>query len=255
MAKRPSKAAISLEERGRRALHVTLRASARVAMETGVELKGLKRALEDAYVHEALERGWPLKTIGETLGVSPSKTALLSRQLKKGLMSRLAQEELALERRLEYMLWAKPMTLARLNQVLPQERYSDLSKALKVLVAEERVVRRGDGHAATYALRVDPERRPWERYLARLDGAQRGLVAAADAVRSLFVRGEEEPAQVHSLEIPVAPDRVPEAREAIERAMTALFTELQELSADEDAPGEDDVTLRLGTFWAADGED
>ncbi len=149
MAKKPVQATISPEERGRRALHVTLRASARVAMETGVELKRLKRAIEDAYVHEALERGWPLKTIGEVLNVSPSKTALLSRQLKKGLMSRMAQDELALERRLEYMLWAKPMTLARLNQVLPQERYSDLSKALKTLVAEERVVRRGDGQSAT----------------------------------------------------------------------------------------------------------
>ena len=254
MTKEPTQVTISPEERGRRALHVTLRASARVAMEAGVELKHLKRAIEDAYVHEALERGWPLKTIGETLNVSPSKTALLSRQLKKGLMSRMAQDELALERRLEYMLWAKPMTLARLNQVLPRERYTDLSKALKTLVAEERVVRRGDGLSATYTLRVDPERRPWERYLARLDGAQRGLVAAADAVRSLFVRGEEEPAQVYSLELPVAPGRVPEAREAIERAMTALVTELQGMSADDDAPGEDDVTLRLGAFWAADDQ-
>ncbi len=239
------------DERGRRALHVTLRASARVAMETGVELKRLKRAVEDAYVHEALERGWPLKQIGETLGVSASKTALLSRQLKKGLMSRVVQEELELPRRLEYMLWAKPMTLARLNQVLPNERYVDLSRALKALVEEERVERRGAGQSATYSLRVDPERRPWERYLSRLDGAQRGLSAAADAMRSLFVRGEEEPAQVYSVEVPVARERVGEARAIIERAMTELIGELQGLEGE---PGEDAVELKLGTFWAADAE-
>lgn len=244
-------------ERAQRTLHMMFRAGARVAMATGVNLRRLKGAVEDAYVQEALESGWPLKKIGEVLDVSASKTALLSRQLKQGVVSKDHTDELELDRRLEYMLWARPMTLARMNQVLPRERYSDLAKAVRRLVADERVSASDDeGQVTTYSLRVDPERRPWERYLSRLEGAQRGMRAAADAVTSLFVEESGEPAQAYSVEVQLAPEQIPQARELIEAKMNELTEALRAMD-ETGAMRVDSKPLRLGAFWAADtsGED
>ena len=114
---------LTKEERERRALFALMRPVASAAFELRAPLDWLKGAIQTATFAAGRSRGAGLREVGEALDVSISKVALLSRDFKQGMFG--SDEGEALELHIERMLSAEPLTLARLNQVLPETSISE----------------------------------------------------------------------------------------------------------------------------------
>ncbi len=194
----------------------------RLALRFELPLVGVKRAMETAYFHEARKQGLGLREICEVLGISISKAALLSKHLKEGFLDHHAT--LPLARRIEYLLWARPLTLPRLNQIMPQERFVEIEQALDALIAQGRVERLKRGPDARYRLVLDPQASAWDATVSQLDELYAALGVAWHGILARFF---EPQAQVEGLP---AFQRVRVRPQDYER-LRALLTELQEASS------------------------
>lgn len=223
---------VEQQELERRAIHALLTPAMSMAVRASAPLAWMKRAAETAYFREARRQGMSLREICALMDVSLSKVALLSRQLKQSFLDE--DQEVALTRRIEYMLWARPLTLARLNQVLPGQGFNAIERALDELVEQGRVVRHGEGSFARHELivREDGER-AWVRWLARLAALERALRVVSPAVQAVL--DEQDDAALASMKLSVEDARRLEAL-------------CDELSDRELGGGEDAVDVSI--FWA-----
>ncbi len=242
------------EERERRALFALMRPVATAAFDLRAPLAWVKGAILTATFAAGRSRGVGLREVGEVLDVSISKVALLSKDFKQGLFG--SDEEQALELHIERMLSAEPLTLARLNQVLPETSISDIEEALDRLEANGRISCEGEGDFALYHLDIDASRSDWDQLLGGSDALGGALdVVAAGVLARTGVRpnapGDEAKAGASSARVrlpkealgelsewsknPADPDGIRALADAIERAKTM----------DEDAC----VEVDLATFW------
>ena len=178
---------LTKEERERRALFALMRPVASAAFELRAPLDWLKGAIQTATFAAGRSRGAGLREVGEALDVSISKVALLSRDFKQGMFG--SDEGEALELHIERMLSAEPLTLARLNQVLPETSISDIEDALDRLEAHGRISCEGEGDFALYHLDLDEGRSEWDRLLSGIGGLRDALdVVAAGVLARAGVR-------------------------------------------------------------------
>ena len=119
-----------------RVVYALLMPPSRLAQLLRVPLKDLGEWAQMAYFHETRRRGLKMREAAELLDVSMRKVALLSKQLKKGFVD--PDETHGLPRRVEFMLWAGPLSEARIAQALELEP-SDVLTALESLQAQGRV--------------------------------------------------------------------------------------------------------------------
>lgn len=235
---------ISDAELRERVIFALLAPAARIARSFGVSLQDLKGWVETAYYRETQRpTKLTLADIGDLMDVSSSKVSLLSREYRENFMSPEVQAELP--RRIEFMLWAEPLSLARLKQVLTDVEPDDVESAVEELVADERIRPNETGRTTTYELNIETSRRAWETWLARIDGLNNALDNVTDAVFARFFEGDAS-AFARTLTFRMKP----EARERL-RAFyeEKLFPFIQQLDSEVDDEDEAQSTS-LSVFWA-----
>lgn len=218
---------------------------AQVATTLNLPLSDMKKWLETAYFQEARRRGLELKEITQVMDVSISKASLLSRQLKENFLE--SQQEHELPRRIEYMLWAQPLSEGRLSQVLPGIEADELRDALDLLVREQRIAMKQEapGLEPKYELQIKKARRVWDNWLARLDGLQNALRTVGDTVYSRFF-ATDLPAFARTLTFHIRDEDV----EALERFYEEeVFPFIENLNNAAEDSG-DAKTISLSLFWA-----
>lgn len=231
---------------GERVVYGLLRPAARVALAFGIPLKQLRDRLQMAYFHEARDRGLKLREVSDILDISPRSAALLSKQLKENFLD--VEVEVALPRRLEFLLWAEPLSTARLKQVLGDASAEAIDDALAKLEAEGRIVKEA-GPKPRWSVVRSAFRLVDERgWLSRLDGLDTLLGTIASAAWSRFF-GQPEQEQrsfARNLALRIRPGDVPALKELYEKAIWPVLQKLDE--AAKGAP--DAVPIDLAVLWA-----
>ena len=110
---------------------------ARIASHLGIPLREIKQLTELAYYREVRRRRVKMKDVSRLMSVSMSKVGLLSKQLKDHFA--VADRDYELPRRVLSVLWATPLTLARLQAALPDEEPDDVEAAVNGLLADRRI--------------------------------------------------------------------------------------------------------------------
>lgn len=235
------------EELKDRVVYGLMLPAVRLATNFHVPLAQMKRWVETAYYQETKRRGMEMKDAKEIMSVSLSKVALLSRQLKENFMRETDAYELP--RRIEYMLWAEPLTLARLNQVLPERDEEQVAAAVELLLDEGRIEPVDRTSDSAYQLCVSEDRRVWDTWLARLDGLSNALGSVADAVHARFFRGDES-AFARTLTFHVRE----EDRDELQRFYEdELFPFIAGLNSKAEESSEVSPVVSLSVFWADKG--
>lgn len=174
-----------------RLVYQLLRLAARVAAYFGFPLKVVGDWLQMAYFHELRERGLKLQDIADGLQISISKAALLSKRLKTNFMQ--GEDRVALPRQIEFLLWAEPLSQAKIEQALGDSATSEqVGRALRRLVREERVLSKDEGRRVVYVRTKQNSRLVSEDVESRLDAMDGLAVNVANAFAHVFEDGRRD---------------------------------------------------------------
>lgn len=226
-----------------RVLYALLTPALRLGFRFRVSLRALGQLVQMGAYHETRRQGLKTHEVAELLEVSARKVALLSSQLKQNFLD--AEQAHGLPRRVEFMLWAQPLSAARIKQVLPGEDAADVDAALASLLQQGRVRLEAQGRNEVYVVSkarsrlVDPE---WG---ARLDGLQTLMDTVTNAVYARFFRGDPA-AFARTLNLRVRDADLPK--------LTALYQDViwpALVALDEAAQGDDTArAMDLSLLWA-----
>lgn len=230
---------ISNEEITNRVLYAAFLPVVRLAASFRIPLSTMKKLLETAYFHEVRRRGLGVTDAIDVMHVSKSKSAQLSRQLKTNFLD--VEESVGLGRRIEYMLWAEPLSEAKIKQMLPQVDNTAIESALAELLSHERVALT-DG---AYSLLTTESRRVRDSWIRRQDGLQKAMLAVGDTIFSRFFRSDSD-SFARSLSLHVRDEDIPKLYEFYEKSLFPFLSELNE-TADESGDGRE---IGFSIFWS-----
>ncbi len=232
---------IGEEELQGRVIYALLKPAGRLARVFGVPLHQVRDLLDMAYYQEVKGKDLKMKEAASLMGVSMSKIALLARQLKENFVN----SESSLERRIEFMLWVEPLSLAKIHQVLTDASMQQVKEALARLTELGRINETSEARGSVYSLNIDQSRRVWDTWLARIDGLQNALGTVSDAVYGRFF-AKEAHAFARTLSFRVRKEDLHRLQDFYENQLFTLVTELD--AACQDAS--DEVAMGLSIFWA-----
>jgi len=150
-----------------RVIYSLLMPAVRLGLLFRFPLKEMGDLMQMAYYHEAKQQGLKMREISDQLEISMRKVAQLSKRLKRNFLR--PESDHGLPRRIEFMLWAEPLSELRIGQALPNAEPGAIEAALEQLLEQGRI-ERVVGRTVTYAV-VRSEARLVERgWLARIDG-------------------------------------------------------------------------------------
>ncbi len=235
---------ISQDELQERVIYAMFGPVSRLARAFRAPLQEIRDAAEVAYFHETRRNDMKMREVAELMQVSMSKVALLSRGLKENFLRPEVEEEL--ERRIEFMLWSEPLSLAKMQQVLTDVAGRDVKRAVRKLKSEGRIEKVEAENTWVYQLQIETDRRSWETWIARIDGLQNALRNVGDAVFARFISGDPA-AFARTLQFRVRRDKLHRLEEAYEE-LFRLVVELDQEAAE--APEEEVEELGLSMFWA-----
>lgn len=190
------------DELVRRVLYALLTPAVRLGLAFHLPIKELTDLIQMAYFHETRRRGLKMRQASELLGVSMRKVALLSRRLKQNFLQ--DQQEEGLPRRIEFMLWAEPLSEARLRQAIPDATDDELRQAIERLVEQKRI-RLVPGRTPTFEVVRSEFRLVRDHWLARIDGLNNLLGGIGNAVFARFFNDEPR-AFARTLSLRVRPE-------------------------------------------------
>jgi hypothetical protein len=221
------------------ALHLPI---VRLAFHFRVSLKRLTQLAQMAYFQHSRRQGLKLDEVAALMGVSMRKASLLSTQLKQNFL--MADQEHGLPRRLEFALWANPLSEARLCQVMPREDPKAIGEALATLKSQGRVTVIS-GRVDSYAVNRKQHRLVEDTWLARLDALDNLSASVASVVRARFF--DEDPrAFARTVSIHIREASIPRLQALYEEVIWPALVALEaEAESDPDSP-----TLDLSLIWA-----
>lgn len=235
-----SDAEIMRQEVEQHVLYATLRPAVRLARRFRMPLKEFGQWSEVGYFHEMRRRGMKMREISAALGVSMRKAALLSKQLKESFFE---PEQHGLARRIEFMVWAEPLSLARMQQAMPDEPPEEIEQALERLVEEERVIAR-QGRVVTYTVARGASRLVRASWVAKIDALNQLLDTVTGAVHARFFDADPN-AMARNLQLRVREEDLGELQRLYEELIWERLSAL-----DEAAQGcEDAVSIDLAICW------
>lgn len=229
------------DELAERVVYALLRPAVRLASAFGLPLKHVVGLLESAYFHELRRSGFTLREAGDRLQVSQRTTVRLAKDLRE----RFVQPELEhnLPRRIEFMLWARPMSEARLCQVLPEVDADEIHDALGMLLGEGRIEVRA-GRAMEYAPVSNLRKLPRDTWMRRLGGLNTLVDNVADATFGRFFRDEPR-TFARSLSFQLPRGGTERLRRWYEESVLPHIVELSD-----EATGDDVESVQLSLCWA-----
>lgn len=240
MTNRP---AISETELQRRVIYSLLRPAVRLGRRFGIGLKEMKEWVELVYYHELKDENLTLQEAADVAQVSRRKVAQLAKRLKQNFFS--PEQQAGLARRIEFMLWAGPMTEGRIRQAFRDAPEEELDVALEKLVEEERVEVSGE-RTRTFSVPRKEFRLYANNWISRVDGLNNQLGTLVHTVVGRFFEDDDRAFQ-RTLDFRVRPSDLPVLRKLYE---ATIFPRLAEL--DEAAQEEDSVPIGLSIGWAPD---
>ena len=235
------------KELSTRVLYAFIQASAELSALFGVGLKTFERLSHMAAFHVLRKRRVDLNDIAIQLGVSRRKVDQLSRLLKDHFFEQFIAPEdgEALQRRIEFILWAQPVSDSRLKQVLPDEDPIEVEAALNALIQDNRVLIKDGKYGIT-----TPERRlVRDDWLARVGGLTHQLSTVSKAAVGRFIKDDER-AFARTVSLRVRHDRLV-ALEALYR--DEIWPLLASLDAEcSDCPETESMTVNFSVCWTPD---
>ncbi len=233
---------ITQEELRDRVVYALMSPVVRFARAFGLPLTTVRDWFEMAYYHEAKRHDLKMKDMAKLMKISTSKVSLLSRALKENFIR--PEVEAALPRRIEFMLWAEPLTLAKMKQVLVDVSNDEIQEAVEELVEEGRVVREEGEFAPLFRLDISTDRRVWDTWIARIDGLNNAMRNVSDAVYARFFE-RVDTAFARTLTFHIRKSDIKRLEEHYEQ-LFELVKELDEAAEDD----EESIPLSLSVFWA-----
>ena len=234
-----ARAALELE---RRVIYSMMVPGVRLARAFGVPLKEVGEWVELGYLKELLDGGFKLKNAAELLKVSVRKVSMLSSRLRENFF--LPELEHELPARIEFMLWAEPLSRKRIKQYLSSSNEDAVDDAIDLLVEQGRI-REVDGRTTTFEVVTNEQRLVRDDLMARIDALNTLLGNVTDAVFGRFFQKDEK-AFARSLQFRVRAEDLPRLK--------ALYQEhvWRELSALDEAARQDPNAISMGATlcWA-----
>lgn len=221
-----------------------LRPAARLAVRGGFALRDIKKYMELAYYQEARRRGLKMKEIADLMSISMAKVGQLSKELKEHFLT--PELEHGVARQILSLLWAAPMTQARIAQALPEFDSDEVAAALAQLTEQGRV-RVIEGRTDTYELTGMRQRLDINPWMAKVDGLNTLLDSVSGAVGSRFFDADDR-AMVRNVAFRVRPEDVARLKKHYEDALFPLICELDD-AVDSD---EHSIPIRLSILWSPD---
>ncbi|MCA9524530.1 MAG: hypothetical protein KC609_26365 [Myxococcales bacterium] len=176
-----------MNELTQRVLYSLFRAAARTARHLEVPMRDFIRLAELAYYHEQRAQGLTMRELSERLTLSMRKIALLSKELKQNFFDPERQHDLP--RRIEFMLWAEPLSHARIVQALPELPRDEIDDAIERLRRDGRI-ESSDERTPRLRLTTGATRLQNEALWTRLGGLNSLVSNLAHTVLDRFFRRE-----------------------------------------------------------------
>lgn len=224
-----------------------LRPAARLAVRGGFALRDIKKYMELAYYQEARRRGLKMKEIADLMSISMAKVGQLSKELKEHFLE--PELEHGVPRQILSLLWAAPLSEARVIQALPEFEAPEVTSALRQLVEQGRV-RVIEGRTETYGLAASLQRLDMEPWMAKVDGLNTLLESTSQAVRARFF-DEDDRAMVRNVAFRVRPADIEKLKKHYEEHLFPLICDLDDAGVADD----ESVPIRLSILWAPDQQE
>jgi hypothetical protein len=231
--------------------HALLRPAARLATSLRVSLRTLGGWVQIAYFHELQSRGHKMREIAEHLDISMRKVALLSSQHKHTFFDVLRGAELP--RRVEFLLWARPLSRARILQTLPGVSAKAVDSALAVLVREGRLREIERSSSTVYERVSGNSRLVSSQVFARLDGLHNLLANVYNAIVRRFFHDDDR-AFARTVSARLREDDLVELRALYENVIWPKIVALENDRRDDDEAMAVDISV-LWAPGAAEGDD
>ena len=205
--------------------------------------KQVGQLLEMALFHETRKAGLKLSEASEVLDVSMRTISRMSKLLKRNFAR--PDQEHELPRRIEFMLWAGPLSEARIAQALSGiADASAISEALALLQDDGRVSRHV-GRTVTYTVTDTQRQLLSDGLLARVDALTNLTNNLLNAVYARFFEGDDR-AFARTLTFRIRPSDLPRLRALYEEHIWPTLRALDAAAAD--APEAQEVDFSL--MWA-----
>lgn len=214
----------------------------RLARKFGVSLAEIGRWVELAYFHELRRDGLTLSDAGDCLAVSRRKAADLSRMLKENFFAPEREYEVA--RRIEFMVWAEPMSRARIVQTLGDTDEDQVDEAIAQLLDEGRIVEVA-GRTPTYEIARGESRLVRNTWLAKIDALNNLLSTITDAVYARFFERDDK-ALARNLELRVRAEDLQRLRKLYEQHIWPELNELDERARSDPSA----LPMNFSVCWA-----
>ena len=230
-----------LEER---LIYALLRPAVRLAMRSRLPMKELIRLVKIAYFQELRAVGLTLQETADALDASLPTAARLSKELKRNFLK--PELEHQLPQRIEFMLWAQPLSRARLHQVLTDHPAHDIDDALDVMLEDGRLARVGD--ADVFELQAPQVRMVSDRWFVRIGSLNHILDNLSQTVVTRFF--DAKPAHeafARNLNLRVPSGAIDRLHRFYEEVLWPSLVAIDETAADEDEVHD----VRLTFFWHA----
>ena len=225
-----------------RVLYSLLSPAVLLADRFGVAVRELAQWMELAYFHRLRRGGATLQQVADTLNVSLRKASNLSSRLKSNFIRDEENQQLA--RRVEFLLWAEPMSAQRIKQLLRLPN-GEVDTALERLLAENRIHPKHNGVTLQYELTTRASRLYKDGLIARVDGLNHLLRTVTNAVIGRFF--DHDPRSfARTVTFRIREADVPRLQRLYEEAIWKGLEQLEvEAESDPDA-----VAMEMSVCWA-----
>jgi AraC-like DNA-binding protein len=243
----PAKAPLDIDQREleRRLVHAMARLVSRFAGAFAMPLAQVVDLVQAAQLQTLRERGMTLAEIGRHMGVSERHAKRLLKQLRESFLDTERAYDLPV--RIEFMVWAQPMSRAKIRQVLKDDPGA-VDDAIDRLVASGRVI---EDQGRTPLLRPSTSVQSLVRdtWLARIGALNSFVASLGDAVWGRFI--EPSPAAfARTLNFLVRPEDLPEVQRFFTDQLVPHMTALDAAAQEAGRQGEATESLRLSICWA-----
>lgn len=255
----PEPATLDIDERElqRRLVHAMARLVARFAGAFELPLAELVDLVQAAHLQTLRERGLTLSDIGRRMDVSERHAKRLLKQLRESFLDTERSYDLPV--RIEFMLWAQPMSIARLKQLLRDEPAA-IDQAIGHLVEQQRVIVEPGGRSPTLRPANAIQSLVRDTWLARIGALNSFVASLGDAVYGRFIDSSPK-SFARTLNFLVRDEDTPELQrffnEQLVPFMTALDAKARSAAdASQGDPGGESIeknpaeSYRLSLCWA-----
>lgn len=235
---------ISWEEFCDRIVYSMMQPVIKIARYLEVDLKELTHWARTAYFHELRQSDMTLQQISDFLGVSLPTAARLSKDLKDNFYR--PELEHQLPERIEFMLWAEPLSRARICQVITDREDEVIEEAIDQMLEEDRI--KEDPDNPDRLTLVEPEGRLVDdAWYTRIGSLNSLLGNLSDTVKDRFFNEDSE-SFARTIHFRIDPERLDELKQMYEKQIWQRLVELEEDAKDVDDP----VEVELSVFWHPD---